>query len=104
MKFKTIAEAFNHYMNSSIADIEKRAKEIKQIVDTDPNADIASLNIELEGLKQAKANIEQRSQKPAQQFNPITGASFETGASYEATTGDVFASPEYRRDVYKRQI
>ncbi len=104
MKFKTIAEAFNHYMNSSIADIEKRAKEIKQIVDTDPNADIASLNIELEGLKQAKANIEQRSQKPAQQFNPITGASFETGASYEATTGDVFASPEYRSAFFKQLL
>jgi len=101
MKFKTIAEAFNHYMNSSIQDIEKRAKEIKQIVDTDPNADIASLNIELEGLKQAKANIEQRSQKPAQQFNPITGASFETGASYEAREGDVFASPEYRSAFFK---
>ena len=77
MKFKTIAEAFNHYMNSSIQDIEKRAAEIKQIVDTDPNADIASLNIELEGLKQAKTNVEQRSQRPGAQFNPITGASFE---------------------------
>ena len=104
MKFKTIAEAFNHYMNSSIQDIEKRAKEIKQIVDTDPNADIASLNIELEGLKQAKANIEQRSQKPAQQFNPITGASFETGASYEAREGDVFASPEYRSAFFKNLL
>jgi len=104
MKFKTIAEAFNHYMNSSIADIEKRAKEIKQIVDTDPNADIASLNIELEGLKQAKANIEQRSQKPAQQFNPITGASFEPRASYDATDGDVFASAEYRSAFFKHLL
>jgi HK97 family phage major capsid protein len=104
MKFKTIAEAFNHYMNSSIQDIEKRAAEIKQIVDTDPNADIASLNIELEGLKQAKANIEQRSQKPAQQFNPITGASFETRASQEATEGDVFASVEYRSAFFKQLL
>jgi HK97 family phage major capsid protein len=101
MKFKTVAEAFNHYMNSSIQDIEKRAKEIKRVVETDPNADIESLNIELEGLKQAKYNIEQRSQKPAQQFNPITGASFETGASYEAREGDVFASPEYRSAFFK---
>ena len=104
MKFKTVAEAFNHYMNSSIQDIEKRAKEIKRIVETDPNADIESLNIELEGLKQAKANIEQRSQKPAQQFNPITGASFETGASYEAREGDVFASPEYRSAFFKNLL
>ena len=101
MKFKTIAEAFNHYMNSSITDIEKRAAEIKTLVDTDANADIAGLNIELEGLKQAKTNVEQRSQKPGTQFNPITGASFETRASQEATEGDVFASAEYRNAFYK---
>ena len=104
MKFKTIQEAFNHYMNSSIADIEKRAKEIKQIVDTDPNADIASLNVELEGLKQAKENIEQRSQKPAQQFNPITGTSFTNNGSFEAREGDVFASPEYRSAFFKQLL
>jgi len=104
MKFKTIAEAFNHYMNSSIEEIEKRAKEIKQIVDTDPNADIASLNVELEGLKQAKENIEQRSQKSGQQFNPITGASFEPRASYDATDGDVFASAEYRSAFFKHLL
>ncbi len=104
MKFKTIAEAFNHYMNSSIKDIEKRAAEIKQIVDTDANADVATLNIELEGLKQAKANIEQRSQQQQQQFNPITGASFETRASQEATEGDVFASAEYRSAFFKNLL
>ena len=104
MKFKTIAEAFNHYMNSTVKDIEKRAADIKAIVDTDANADIASLNIELEGLKQAKANIEERSQKPGQQFNPITGASFETRASQEATEGDVFASLEYRSAFFKNLL
>lgn len=104
MKFKNIAEAFNHYMNSSIEEIEKRAKEIKQIVDTDPNADIASLNIELEGLKQAKENIEQRSQKPGQQFNPITGASFVNNGSYEAREGDIFASAEYRSAFFKQLL
>ena len=102
MKFKTIAEAFNHYMNSSIADIEKRAAEIKQLVDTDANADIVSLNIELEGLKQAKANVEQRSAgTPGSGFNPITGMNFERRASYEATEGDIFASTEYRNAFYK---
>jgi len=104
MKFKNIAEAFNHYMNSSIEEIEKRAKEIKQVVDTDPNADIASLNIELEGLKQAKENIEQRSQKPGQQFNPITGASFVNNGSYEAREGDIFASAEYRSAFFKQLL
>jgi len=40
MKFKTVAEAFNYYRNSNIADIEKRAVEIGKIIDTDANADI----------------------------------------------------------------
>jgi HK97 family phage major capsid protein len=102
MKFKTIAEAFNHYMNSSIKEIEQRAAEIGKIIDTDANADIASLNIELEGLKQAKANIEQRSAgTPGSGFNPITGMNLERRASYDATEGDVFASAEYRNAFYK---
>ncbi|WP_352399097.1 phage major capsid protein [Anaerotignum sp.] len=101
MKFKNIAEAFNHYMNSTVADIEKRAAEIANIIDTDAGADIASLNIELDGLKQAKANVEQRAATQAAGFNPITGMSFETRASQEATEGDVFASTEYRTAFFK---
>ena len=72
MKFKNIAEAFNYYRNHNIADIEKRTAEIGNLINTDPNIDIQELNIELEGLKQAKENIEERSQG-SQQFNPITG-------------------------------
>ena len=99
MKFKNIAEAFNHYMNSSAKEIEQRAAEIGKLIDTDANADIASLNIELEGLKQAKTNAEQRSAGTG--FNPITGANFERRASYDATEGDVLASAEYRNAFYK---
>lgn len=36
MTFKTIAEAFNHYRNVSVSDIEKRAAEIKGTIETDP--------------------------------------------------------------------
>lgn len=104
MKFKNIAEAFNHYMNSTVTDIEKRAAEIANIINTDANADVASLNIELDGLKQAKANIEQRTATPAAGFNPITGMSFETRASHEATDGDVFASGEYRTAFFKNLL
>lgn len=104
MKFKNVAEAFNHYRNCSLAEIEKRAAEIGQLIDTDPNADIASLNIELDGLKEAKANIEQRSQNPGTGFKPITGASFEPRASHEATDGDVFASAEYRSAFFKNLL
>ncbi len=104
MKFKSIAEAFNHYRNSNIGDIEKRAAEIGSIVDTDPTADIESLNIELEGLKQAKANIEERSQKPvAGGFNPITGMNFNNNPN-KVPEGDVFASQEYRSAFYKTML
>lgn len=106
MKFKTVAEAFNHYMNSSIADIEKRAKEIKQIVDTDPNADIQALNIELDGLKEAKANLEQRSAgntgAPAG-FNPVTGMNFNQQGQ-QVPKGDIFASAEYRSAFFKNLL
>ena len=58
MKFKTIAEAFNHYRTSTLEEIERRAAEIKNIVATDATADVDALNIELEGLSQAKQNVQ----------------------------------------------
>lgn len=101
MKFKSIAEAFNYYRNHNIADIEKRTAEIGNLINTDPNIDIQELNIELEGLKQAKENIEERSQG-SQQFNPITGMSF-VGAA-ESIKGDVFESTEYRNAFFKTML
>lgn len=101
MKFKNIAEAFNYYRNHNIADIEKRTAEIGNLINTDPNINIQELNIELEGLKQAKENIEERSQG-SQQFNPITGMSF-AGAT-ESVKGDVFESTEYRNAFFKTML
>lgn len=101
MKFKNIAEAFNYYRNHSKAEIEKRTAEIGNLINTDPNIDIQELNIELEGLKQAKENIEERSQG-SQQFNPITGMGF-AGAT-ENVKGDVFESTEYRNAFFKTML
>lgn len=101
MKFKNIAEAFNYYRNHSKADIEKRTTEIGNLINTNPNIDIQELNIELEGLKQAKENIEERSQGN-QQFNPITGMNF-SGAT-ESVKGDVFESTEYRNAFFKTML
>ncbi|HCL4448274.1 TPA: phage major capsid protein [Clostridium botulinum] len=105
MKFKTVAEAFNYYRNSNIKDIEKRAAEIGNIIDTDANADIESLNIELEGLKQAKTNIEERTQNPnnGSGFNPITGMNFNNNQN-KVPEGDIFASQEYRSAFYKTML
>lgn len=101
MKFKNIAEAFNYYRNHSIADIEKRTAEIGNLINTDPNINIQELNIELEGLKQAKENIEERSQGNPQ-FNPITGMNFNRGT--ERVAGDVFESTEYRNAFFKTML
>lgn len=64
MKFNTVAEAFNHYRTATLDQIERRAAEIKGTIETDPNADITSLNIEIAGLNQAKEN--QQSKAPEQ--------------------------------------
>lgn len=59
MKFENVAEAFNYYKNLPIEEIEKRAGEIEKQLNSDSSADVKSLNVELEGMKQAKANIEE---------------------------------------------
>lgn len=105
--FTTVQQAFNHYRNMSVAEIEKRAQEMHALIETDPNVDIKQLNIELTGLAEAKANAQdkeqgaQGAQEPeARGYNPITGANF-AGGSYQAVKGDVFASAEYRSAFYK---
>lgn len=98
--FKTIADAFNHYRNSSLTDIEKRAAEIGKMIDSDPTADVNALNIELDGLKEAKTNIEQRSQNPGNGFNPITGMNFQQPKP-QTPEGDIFNSIEYRSAFFK---
>lgn len=102
--FKNVAEAFNFYNGKSIADIEKRAQEVKGMIETDPDVDIKSLNIELTGLAQAKANAQEKeagTDPEARSFNFVTGSTFKDGASVEAVKGDVYASAEYRSAFYK---
>lgn len=103
MKFTTVQEAFNYYRNYDIKDIEKRATEIGNIIDTDANADIASLNIELDGLKEAKENIETRSAAgtKARSFNPVTGMNFEENKVELPEGQGIFESKEYRSAFFK---
>lgn len=111
--FTTVQQAFNHYRNMSVAEIEKRAQEMHALIETDPNVDIKQLNIELTGLAEAKANAQEKqgdqgdqggaqgAQEPeARGYNPITGMSF-AGGSNQAVKGDVYASAEYRSAFYK---
>lgn len=108
MKFKTVAEAFNHYRNSSVEEIERRAAEIKAEINSNGNADITLLNVEIEGLKQAKENIEEKEEAEEKKeeargaFNPITGRNFETRS--QTLEGDIFSSAEYRTAFYKSML
>lgn len=100
MKFKTVAEAFNFYRTKEVAEMERRAQEISNTIDTDENADIEALNIELRGIKEARENIELRSYTPAQGLNVITGMNTEPQG--KKTFGDdVLDTPEYRSAFYK---
>ena len=103
MTFKTTQEAFNYWNAKTIEEIEARAAQIKGMIETDPSADVASLNIEISGLQQAKANLQEKAAGSPNQrgFNPITGMNFETRASQEALTGDVYSSAEYRSAFFK---
>ena len=105
MTFKTVQEAFNHYRTATTSAIETRAAEIKNLIQTDANADMDALNIELDGLNEAKTNIEERSAKSGnnQQFNPVTGMNF-TAAARMAADEDILASREYRSAFCKTML
>lgn len=107
MKFKTIAEAYNHYKGMTLEQIETRAAEIRQQIETDANADVAALNIEAEGMEQAanEKKTAEGGKGPGVEFRGfhfLGGANFQGKASKEATEGDVFASVEYRDAFYKQ--
>ena len=101
MKFKTVEESFNHYNGLGLGEIEKRSKEIQDIVNTDPNADINSLNIEVEGLNKAKDNLVEK-RKSILSFNPITGMG-KTNETNEANK-DIIDTVEYRDGFFKNLL
>lgn len=101
MKFTKVADAFNFYRMKDIAELEKRAKEINNDIDTNPNVDIEAYNIELRGIKEAKENIELRSQATNAGLNLVTGRSFEKEEAKEFRADNVVDTPEYRNAFYK---
>jgi HK97 family phage major capsid protein len=105
MTFKDKNEAFNHYRTSKLEKIEARAAEIGKIIDTDASADVTALNIELDGLKMAKDNLEARSTAKGKLtgFNPITGKDF-SAKPEEKPAEDIFASTEYRGAFFKKML
>lgn len=101
MKFKSIAEAFNYYRNHTVEQIESRASEIGNLINTDPDIDIESLNMELEGLRQAKENIEERNQNKSGMLTKITGMKFNNEIPKDE---EIFESAEYRSAFFKNML
>ncbi|OFN40857.1 phage major capsid protein [Staphylococcus sp. HMSC069E10] len=107
MMFNTVQEAFNHYRNASLEEIETRAREIKGQIDTDPNTNVTKLNVEIEGLNQAKQNIQDKSQSSNEgteqrSFNPITNMNFTR--QNEVPKENIFGSNEYRSAFFKTML
>lgn len=109
--FNTVQEAFNHYRDKSLNELETRAAEIKGTIDTDPEADVMKLNIEIEGLNQAKENIKDKEQDKEKgsddnvenrSYNPITGQQFK--GHQEINKDNVFGSNEYRSAFFKTML
>lgn len=101
MKFETVQDAFNHYKNHSLEQVEERAAQLKGTIKEDPEADMASVNVEIEGLSQVKENIKEKEGTQERNFNPITGRNFEQKSFSKE---NVFASTEYRDAFYKTML
>ena len=107
--FNTVQEAFNHYRNKSLEEIETRAGEIKGTIENDPDADIIKLNVEIEGLNQAKENIKDKEQVKGsddnvenRSYNPITGGQIR--GQQELNKDTIFKSNEYRSAFFKTML
>lgn len=107
MEFKTVAEAFNYYKNFTVEQIERRAQEVKGIIETDPNVNITALNIELTGLNEAKNNAAEKEagadpEARGAKLNFVTGDTFRMSSNTLVNgESDIYASKEYRSAFYK---
>ena len=91
----TVQEVFNKYRNSDIKEIEKRALEIEEEIES-PDSNIKDLKVELEGLNQAKLNILERGAN----MKYITGMNQPT----EIKDHELFESKEYRNAFFKTML
>lgn len=103
MNFKTVAEAFNFYRGKTVEELERRAAEIKEQIEKDANVDINALNIELTGIKEAKANLtEKGTEQRGASMNLITGQN--QGNKPTFTEDTVCDTVEYRNAFLKTML
>lgn len=99
MKFSTVAEAFNFYRTKTIDEMQTRAAAIGKEIDTNADADIEALNIELKGIKEAKNNLETRSEIK-NNLNIFESSSMKPQKN-SFTADTVLDSEEYRSAFFK---
>lgn len=107
MAFANIADAFNYWNGKGMDAIERRAQELKAVIETDPAVDIKSANIELTALNQAADNAKDKAAAAQQQqTDPDTRAlkpfGIETRATDWTDADDVRKTPEYRTAFFKQ--
>lgn len=101
MKFENVADSFNYYKVMTVAEIERRAAEIDSEISAD-GADVAALSVEIEGLKQAKANIEERANLRTTARGTLRNLMGFDGESPAASADeDIVSTPEYRSAFFK---
>ena len=101
MKFKTIAEAFNFYRTQSVEAMQTRAAAIATEIESNADADIDALNIELAGIKEARDNAEGRA-AAKRTLSVLESMKTEKRDGFNAE--NVFESAEYRSAFYKTML
>ena len=108
MAFANIADAFNYWNGKSAEQIERRAREIRGTIETDPDCELKALNIELTALNQAadnakdKAAAAQRQQQTGPDARALKPFGIETRATDWTDADDVRKTPEYRTAFFKQ--
>ncbi|MGX7091556.1 phage major capsid protein [Hutsoniella sourekii] len=105
--FNSIADAFNYWNSRSLEDIEERSKQIRIEIDTNPDADVEVLNVEVEGLKEAKQNKKQlqednnkKEKEERSLFNPIVKGD----KNMNTLETSIFDTQEYRSGFFKNLL
>ena len=101
MKFKTVAEAFNFYRTKTVEEMQTRAAQIATEIETNADADIDALNIELSGIKEARDNADSRS-AAKRTLSVLESMKTETRDGFNAE--NVFESEEYRSAFFKTML
>lgn len=97
MKFVSEAEAFNFYRTQSVDAMQTRAAQIATEIESNADADIDALNVELRGIKAARENVESRAD--AKKTLSVIDSMKTEKRAFDAET--VVDTPEYRSAFYK---